>query len=104
MDKTNKLIERFPEFPLYSKEELEGLSSEELVQVFNKLNEIKDTVNGKNIQLKTQIEVVEKNLKETQDETFKKYGVKSLEELGNLKDKEMVKFQESYEKLTSLEI
>jgi hypothetical protein len=105
MGKLNsKLIEKFPEFPLYDKEELEKLSPERLIEVFNKLNEIKENVNGKTIQLKTQIESVEENLEETKNEIFKKYSVKSLEELNELKEKEMIKFQKSYEKLISLEI
>lgn len=88
----SKIKEFFPNFRMYSAEELAQLKTEELARVFQDLNSTLERANSLRVQAQTQIEGKEEERKRIVAEVKERFGVETIAELQELKAQSLANF------------
>lgn len=88
----DKIRDYFPNFKVYSAEQLANASAEQLTSIFSELNDTMDKANSMRVQAQTQIEGKEAERKKIISEIKDKFGVETIEELQAIKNSELANF------------
>ena len=101
-DGLSKIREFFPDFRIYTAEELKAAGTQGLSEIFNKLNNTLDKANALRVQVQTQIEGKEEERKKIILEVKERFGVETVEELQTIMETELNSFAELMRKLETV--
>jgi hypothetical protein len=94
------LAQLFPEFQIYTPEQLAKLTPEQLVAVLQQLGKIKNAVSSESIKLETQLSSIEQQIDQTQTAIRTEFNVETLGDLETLQQSLLTQIDAQYKALS----